>query len=865
MLAGLQVALVSCKSTPAPEQEQPPEETLLFSAPQEDLSSIKYEPSFEPDYNRLTPQPWVEPVTQAQQDAADVYPDRIEFPATLTEVLGWEAGRVVVGAPSQGAGKNALGFARRVVSVTSTPPKIVVTTKTVPIEELLQGELQLQLTPENSRPMDLSKADLDWVVKNLYANDPSADDLPGQPLVDDSPSGAMSLGFWSKITKPITTAAKAVASGAKDVYLAVTPATVSGSIPLSKELKVGSKNDLFNMSFSKSFNTPKGLPVEFTLKGKGGYDAGLSFNPGVQIGAKIALPGHNANSEFWLNVDSMLKARLGMEMSLDAALTSVNGESGATLQDWLKDGSKFLGDSLGAYRDQVLGSPDTKPSGGWKKTLYVSQPAVSTFAAGPVPVVVTSTFQVDLVCGFEAKAGLKATVLLEQNATFKFKVTYNKGTGKTTVDGPTFNSARIFDAQVTGAGEVSLTCGLIPRANVFLYDSVGLFAGVRAAAVATAKYASKCPEDPTQWQPTATVNLNLDAEVGVQAGARVQLPGSSLAGSAGTVVGYDIGVLSQFTKTFNLLKKEWKFAKGLGYCQVHCLNLAKDGDETDADCGGSCSRCSIGKSCKQNTDCERSVCNAGVCSANQCGDNVSDGQETDIDCGGAVAQCATRCAAGKTCLVGADCVSGYCGAKGTAGANTCMQAHCQDGVLDSDEGGIDCGGAECSKCANGVQVTAASHCASGLWNGAACVGAICDDAIKSGDETGPDCGGPTCARRCGFTQGCAASADCGASAPICNSARKVCLRGGGMACTAAADCDSGACTGGKCENPVSYYVGVWGTSNNSVWAVGDAGTLRKWNGTSWTPQSSGVTVPLNAVWGTGNNDVWAVGNSGTIL
>jgi hypothetical protein len=37
------------------------------------------------------------------------------------------------------------------------------------------------------------------------------------------------------------------------------------------------------------------------------------------------------------------------------------------------------------------------------------------------------------------------------------------------------------------------------------------------------------------------------------------------------------------------------------------------------------------------------------------------------------------------------------------------------------------------------------------------------------------------------------------------------------------------------------------------------------DGTSWSPQNSGVTEPLNGVWGRSASDVFAVGNHGTLL
>lgn len=852
VLASVSV-LQSC-SDPPDNPSETPIETTLFAAPQEDLDSVKYEPSFEPDYNNLTPQPWVEPATTAQQDAVDVYADRLEFPAAMTEILGWEAGRVVVGAPSQGAGKNAMGFARRVDSVALMGEKIVVMTRSVSVEEVLQGDMQLRLDPDAAQPLDLSKADLDWVANNLYFQETDPVALPGELLTDDASDDAVALGLWNSIKKLGSPIVKSVVSVAKDIFVAVTPATVGGSVNLSKKIALQDEKQLFDKSaFSKSFKTVRGLPAELSLSGSGKYAAGVEFNPGLQLGAKIALPLHNASSQFWLNVDSRFQAKLGLDLAFEAKLLSADNKKGLTLEDLLKQPLPFSEDVLGSYRDQLLGKSDTKPAGGWKKTLYVSKPMLNTFLAGPVPVVTTVTFQVDLECGFEAKADIKAKLNMEQNATFKFKVLHDRGTKKTTLEGPTFNAPRRFDVQVTGGGEVTVSCGLIPRVNAFLYDSVGLFAGVRASLVGKAGYQSECKMETRSHIPTSKVTLSLFANLGVQAGARVQAPGSSYLGSKGTVAGLEYAK-EVWTKEFKLAEKEWEFSKGLGFCASVCGNQ----------CGGSCRACQLGEECKRNSDCANSVCNKGKCSTDRCGDEVTDAQETDIDCGGPVAICAERCAVDKACDIGSDCTTGYCGARSSAKPGVCLAGHCGDGVLDGDEGGIDCGGATCAKCANGVAVSAAAACASGLWNGFVCVGAICDDGIKSGDETAADCGGPTCARRCGFSRGCMTSTDCAAGAPVCDTSFGTCLRAAGMVCTSSLQCGDGKCTAGRCTNP-SVVSALWGQDSNNIWVVGESGTINKWNGAASVPQTSGTTANFRAVWGLNANNVWAAGFSGTIV
>lgn len=51
-----------------------------------------------------------------------------------------------------------------------------------------------------------------------------------------------------------------------------------------------------------------------------------------------------------------------------------------------------------------------------------------------------------------------------------------------------------------------------------------------------------------------------------------------------------------------------------GLC-ISCADAAKNGTETDVDCGGSCpQKCAAGKACASGTDCEKGVCENSICS-----------------------------------------------------------------------------------------------------------------------------------------------------------------------------------------------------------------------------------------------------------
>lgn len=62
---------------------------------------------------------------------------------------------------------------------------------------------------------------------------------------------------------------------------------------------------------------------------------------------------------------------------------------------------------------------------------------------------------------------------------------------------------------------------------------------------------------------------------------------------------------------------------------------------------------------------------------------------------------------------------------------------------------------------------------------------------------------------------------------------------------------------------------VWGHADDSFWAVGEAGTVLRWDGMAWLPVPTGpmggVVQNLRAVWGSAADDVWVVGTESTIL
>jgi hypothetical protein len=111
-----------------------------------------------------------------------------------------------------------------------------------------------------------------------------------------------------------------------------------------------------------------------------------------------------------------------------------------------------------------------------------------------------------------------------------------------------------------------------------------------------------------------------------------------------------------------------------------CGDTVKNGSETDTDCGGAtCPRCATGKVCSVGTDCVGGACSGNVC-VPTCTDGLKNNGEADIDCGGATCN---KCGVGSTCAGSADCVTGNCT------GNVCYQSHLVINEIDYDQVGAD--------------------------------------------------------------------------------------------------------------------------------------------------------------------------------
>ncbi len=266
--------------------------------------------------------------------------------------------------------------------------------------------------------------------------------------------------------------------------------------------------------------------------------------------------------------------------------------------------------------------------------------------------------------------------------------------------------------------------------------------------------------------------------------------------------------------------------------QCRCGDGAKDGTETDIDCGGSvCGKCGQGKVCSGAGDCSTAGCVDGFCCDQSlaacsgckacsaaltggtsgtcgsvtsntdphnacskgggtemcgtgglcsCADGLMNGAETDLDCGGAV--CGATCAVGKACNAGTDCSSAVCqGGK-------CVSSLCGNLVKDGAETDIDCGGGTCQKCPDAKKCGVDGDCVNATCISGTCYPATCRNTAKDGLETDVDCGGGACPTCAGNNKHCTGAGDCAsgfcADTYCCNAAC-----GGCQAC-------SGALTGG---------------------------------------------------------------------
>jgi hypothetical protein len=190
--------------------------------------------------------------------------------------------------------------------------------------------------------------------------------------------------------------------------------------------------------------------------------------------------------------------------------------------------------------------------------------------------------------------------------------------------------------------------------------------------------------------------------------------------------------------------------------QGNCTDGAKDGAETDIDCGGpNCNKCFEDQACSVASDCQTASCEAGKCeipATPTCSDMIKNGTETDVDCSGGCALCGV----GKVCDGGGDCASGVCTAGKCIASST---PSCTDGIKNGDETDVDCGGGTCPACGYMKGCAAPSDCLDAVCTNMQCASPSCYDGKLNSDETDVDCGGSLCPP-CATGKMCEDGTDC---------------------------------------------------------------------------------------------------------
>ncbi len=182
-------------------------------------------------------------------------------------------------------------------------------------------------------------------------------------------------------------------------------------------------------------------------------------------------------------------------------------------------------------------------------------------------------------------------------------------------------------------------------------------------------------------------------------------------------------------------------------CNVTCTDLVLNNGESDVDCGGANCQVRQRQGVHGGSDCTSLSCSPGnICLAPTCSDNIKNQGESDVDCGGA--NCAD-CGTNKVCVVDGDCVSAHCV------GNLCAAPTCNDGVKNQGESDTDCGGLNCNDCVDGKTCVLNDDCVSVHCVGLVCVAPTCIDGIKNQNETDVDCSGP-CPTKCGPNKTCTA-------------------------------------------------------------------------------------------------------------
>ncbi|HUJ24865.1 MAG TPA: hypothetical protein VLW85_02525 [Myxococcales bacterium] len=249
----------------------------------------------------------------------------------------------------------------------------------------------------------------------------------------------------------------------------------------------------------------------------------------------------------------------------------------------------------------------------------------------------------------------------------------------------------------------------------------------------------------------------------------------------------------------------------LGKCQelssASCTDDAQNGDETDVDCGGSCSPCGATLKCGKASDCASTLCvnNACDCPPGQHVQATSCVDNSDTACGKPPVDCTTAFSGGQ----------GVCNAQaGACVLTSCNSgAHLCGGACASDTSAQTCG-LSCSPCT--APANGSATCDSGAC-GIECNPAFHVNGASCDADSNTACGSPTNDCTAAFANGTGTCTPSTASTPAacslsgCNTGYhavgEACVSDAVNAC-AGVDCTDAAhqdahgtmtCAGGTCE------------------------------------------------------------------
>jgi hypothetical protein len=263
---------------------------------------------------------------------------------------------------------------------------------------------------------------------------------------------------------------------------------------------------------------------------------------------------------------------------------------------------------------------------------------------------------------------------------------------------------------------------------------------------------------------------------------------------------------------------------GTHHCTaVQCTNGMQDSDnpsavppiaaESDIDCGGLvCAPCPLGKKCVSGSDCQTGFCNAmtKLCVADACHDGAKDGSETDIDCGGS---CATKCADGQMCKGASDCASS--GAICTAGSACCVPSGTACAGFDCGMRQDNCGQSFTCGSNGGSCQSAAFACTNNVCcqtQASSCSGKC--GTVTNNCSTMYACNSCPGGYSCNASNCCAASAATACAGHGCQTVGDGC--GGQIACSTTG-CGAGqVCNGTTCCTQTAKNTACSGNGCNTV-------------------------------------------------